>query len=65
MSLASGFKNNKESPSDVTLAFTEMEVTTLKTSSTIESTFVGVDGFERYSWGLEFSSSWHQLKSIQ
>lgn len=54
--LAGGFKKNKESPSDVTLALAELEVTTLKTSSAAESTFIGVEGFEGDYGGIEFGN---------
>eukprot|EP00249_Psilotum_nudum_P003491 c16903_g1_i2 orf=220-2154(-) len=54
--LAGGFKKSKEPVSNVTSALAELEVPTMAPSTTAESMFIGVEGFEGDYGGLDFGA---------
>ncbi|XP_023913730.2 uncharacterized protein LOC112025309 [Quercus suber] len=55
--LVSGFKKNKDpSATDLTLALSGLEVTTLPPAEATQSTYIGVEGFEGDYGGVEYSN---------
>jgi hypothetical protein len=55
--LVSGFKKNRDpSATDLTLALSGLEVTTLPPAEATQSTYIGVEGFEGDYGGVEYSN---------
>lgn len=54
--LVGGFKKNKGSSTDLTVALAGLEVTTLPPAEATQSTHINVEGFEGEYGGIEFSS---------
>lgn len=54
--LVGGFKKNKDSSNDLTVALAGLEVTTLPPAEATQSTHINVEGFEGEYGGIEFSN---------
>lgn len=54
--LVGGFKKNKDSSNDLTVALAGIEVTTLPPAEATQSTHINVEGFEGEYGGIEFSN---------